>query len=224
MSEENTETVETEEPEQQPASHHRKRIPGFCSGCLLGGLLTLVLLTAAAVMVRREPDAYPGLVRAIFGAGGAGNHSLTGPTLSMQQLQAIRGVKPNFSIVLSEADINVYLKEHPDALGLPKGYAAPRVRFTHGQMRLSVRTRVLLWPVRVEVWLQPAVMDNRFTTKVVKVRAGRVSLPGEFRAQIEQQASRLLNEQLAGAGVVPLAVEVGEGRLTVTAQLQPIAP
>lgn len=197
-------------------------MPGACMGCLIGGALTLIAFIVMGVMVRREADAYPGLVRAIFGAD---RPALTGSgatTLSMGQLQAIRGVKPSFEIILSEDDINAYLKEHPDAVGLPKGYAAPRVSFEDGQMKLSVRTKVLLWPVRVEVSMRPTIMGDQLDVEILEVKAGRVSLPGEFRQQIQREMARLLAEQLAGAGVTPLAVEVGEGKLTITVQLQPI--
>ena len=215
--------TETTEPlEQTPDRPRRLRVPGFFIGCLVGGVFTLLIFLVLGVMVRREAGAYPHFVQAIFGADRpTAIESGTG-TLSVEQLQAIRGVKPSFEIMLSEGDINSYLQEHPDALGLPKGYAAPRVSFEDGQMKLSVRTKVLLWPVRVEVWMRPMVVDEELAVEIVKVQAGRVSLPGEFRQQVQAEMERLLAAQLTGAGVTPLAVEVGEGRLTVTVQLRPI--
>ncbi len=185
----------------------------------MGGAVTLVAFIALGVMVRRGPEGWPRLVQAVFGADrpAAG----AGATLSFEQLQAIRGVKPSFQIMLGENDINNYLEEHPEALGLPQGYAAPRVQFAPDQIVLSVRTRVLLWPVRVEVGMRPTVSEGRIKVEVTHVRAGRVSLPGEFRQQVQREMERLLAQQLEGAGVVPAAVQVEQGKLSVTVQLQP---
>lgn len=196
------------------------RVPSFLSGCLFGGALTLVAFIIIGVMVRREADSYPRFVQAIFGAN---RPPATGAaTLSFEQLQAIRGVKPSFEIVLGEDDLNAYLDEHPEALGLPRGYAAPRVSFRQDEINLSVRTKVLLWPVRVEVCMRPAVADGRITVEVTQVRAGRVSLPGEFRQQVQREMEGLLARQLEGAGVTPAAVEVGEGTMSVTVQVHPV--
>lgn len=197
-------------------------MPSFLSGCLLGGALTLIGLMIMGVMVRREASAYPHFVRAIFGADRPATTQTGLPTLSFEQLQAIRGVKPSFEIVLTQDDINAYLQEHPESLGLPKGYAAPQVSFEQGQLKLSIRTKVLLWPVRVEVWMRPLVVDKQVKAEVVKVQAGRVSLPGEFRQQVQREMEGLLARQLEGAGATPVAVEVGEGRMAVTVQLRPV--
>ena len=208
-------------PAEVPRPRSRRRRYGFGSGCLLGGTLTLVALIVIGLAVRREPDAHSSLVRAFFGADRPTAGDTGAPTLSLEQLQALRGIRPGITVLLSEDDINSYLEAHPRELGLPKGFAAPRVRFRSGQMMLSVRTKVLLWPVRVDVWLHPEVTAGELTLEIVKVKAGRVSLPGEFRQQIQTQMAKVLSSQLEAGGVRPLAVEVGEGRLTITAEVQP---
>ena len=208
-------------PAEPPRPRPRRRRYGFGSGCVMGGALTFIALIVMGVAVRREPDAHSGLVRAFFGADHPAARDTGTPTLSLEQLQALRGIKPGIQVILSEDDINAYLKEHPSELGLPKGFSAPRVRFRSGQMMLSVRTKVLLWPVRVDVWLRPEVTAGELTLEIVKVKAGRVSLPGEFRQQIQTQMARVLSSQLEAAGVRPQAIEVGEGRLTITAEVQP---
>jgi len=213
-------TPPTAPPRTRP---RRRRRYGFGSGCVTGGALTLIALIVMAVGVRREPDAYPGLARAFFGADRPPAGDTGAPTLSLEQLQALRGIRPAIQVIVTEDDINAYLEAHHGELGLPKGFAAPRVRFRSGQMMLSVRTKVLLWPVRVDVWLRPEVTAGELTLEVVKVKAGRVSLPGEFRQQIQTQMARVLSSQLEAAGVRPLEIEVGEGRLTITAELQQTA-
>ena len=220
----------TDEPQATEAPHaesprprSRRRRYGFGSGCMLGGALTLIALIVMAVAVRREPDAHSRLVRAFFGADRPAVGDTGTPTLSLEQLQALRGIRPGIQVLLSEDDINAYLEDHPGELGLPKGFAAPQVKFRSGQMMLSIRTKVLLWPVRVDVWLRPEVEAGELVLEIVKVEAGRVSLPGEFRQQIQNQMAKMLSSQLETAGVRPLAVEVGEGRLTITAELQQTA-
>jgi len=216
-----TETPAAKTAEPKRSSRRKFKIPGFCLGCLLGGALVLVAMVALGVMSHHTPERFPSLVRALFGAD---RPDLTGPgtpTLTYEQIQAIRGVKPVFEIVVSDNDINSYLVEHPEALGLPKGFAAPRVEFADQQMLVSLRTKVLLWPVRVKVYMRPQVIDGRVSLEITEVQAGRVSLPGEFRQQIRTQMERVLTDQLSAAGVQPQAVTVGEGKLTVTAQLQP---
>jgi len=213
-----TEVPSTTPPRARP---RRRRRPGFGTGCVTGGALTLIALIVMAVLVRRAPDSYSGLARAFFGANRPASGETGTPTLSLEQLQALRGIRPGIQVILSEDDINAYLKEHPSELGLPQGFSAPQVQFRSEQMMLSIRTKVLLWPVRVDVWLRPEVVAGELSLEVVKVNAGRVSLPGEFRQQIQTQMAKVLSSQLETAGVRPMAVEVGEGRLTITAELQP---
>jgi len=190
-------------------------------GCLAGGLLTVLVLTGLGIAVRRAPDRYPGPVRAWFGAdtiiaaGGGGS-------LTLEQLQAIRGVRPTVQVTLTEDDINSYLDEHPEAVGLPKGFGAPRVHFRDGEVQMGMRTKVLLVPVRVTVAMTPRIEDGELRLSVTRVDAGGVSLPGELRGIAERQVSRLLSERLLSAGLEPESVEVGEGTLTVAAQLVPV--
>ena len=175
----------------RPRSRRRRRF-GFGTGCVTGGALTLIALIVVGLAVRREPDTHSSMVRAFFGAGKPAAENTGAPTLSLEQLQALRGIKPGITVVLSEDDINSYLQAHPRELGLPKGFAAPKVKFRSEQMMLSVRTKVLLWPVRVDVWLRPEVTAGELQVTVVKVKAGRVSLPGEFRQKIQTQMTRVL--------------------------------
>ncbi len=200
----------------------RRRKPGFFMGCLFGAVLTLVAFIIMGVVVRRNPEGYSGMIQALFGADRptAAADGAT-PTLSLEQMQAIRGIKPSFQIILSEADINSYIDEHPGSMGLPKGFGAPKVEFRDGQLMVGIRTKVLLWPVRVEVWMRPEITAGEVTLEIVEVHAGRVSLPGEFRQQIQNQMQKVIMAQLDVAGVEAQAVEVGNGTLTVTAQLQP---
>ena len=142
--------------------------------------------------------------------------------LTLEQLQAIRGVQPTIQVTVTEADINSYLQTHPEAVGLPRGFSAPRVHFGEGRVNMTVRARLLIIPVRVTVAMEPRVEDGELRLSVVKVDAGGVKLPGELRGIAEDQISRLLSQRLLAAGLEPQSVEVGEGRLTVAAQLVPV--
>ncbi len=200
----------------------RKWRAGAGMGCLAGGLLTLLILTGLGIAVRRSPDRFPGLVRAWFGARSTITAAEGGGTLTLEQLKAIRGVRPTVQVTLTDDEINSYLDEHPEAVGLPRGFAAPRVHFRDGQVHMAMRTRVLLIPVRVTVSMAPRIESGELKLSVTKVDAGGVSLPGELRGIAERQASRLISERLLSAGLEPESVEVGEGTLIVAAELVPV--
>ncbi|MEA3401336.1 MAG: DUF2993 domain-containing protein [Armatimonadota bacterium] len=200
----------------------RKWRAGFGLGCLMGGVVMILILTGLGIAVRRSPEGYPGPVRAFFGARLQTVDAEPGAGLSLEQIQAIRGVRPTIQVTLTEQDINSYLEENPEAVGLPKGYAAPRVRFRNGRVHMGARAKVLLWPVRVTVSMEPSVEDGKLKLSVVKVDGGGVSLPGEFRQIAESQVADLLSDRLGKAGLEPESVEVGDGALTVAARLVPI--
>ena len=200
----------------------RAKRAGFGRGCLVGGALMLLILMGLGIAVRRSPDAFPGPLRWFYGASGPMSVAQGGSTLTLEQLQAIRGVKPTVQVTLTEADINSYLDEHPEAVGLPRGFAAPRVRFHNGRVHMGARTKVLLIPVRITISMEPRVEDGELRLSVVKVDAGGVSLPGELRGIAEDQVSKLLSDRLAASGLAPESVEVGEGTLTVSARLVPV--
>lgn len=197
--------------------------PGFAAGCLTGALLTVLLLGLLGSAVRRAPDRYPAFLRAFYGATGPVIVA-DGPTgsLTLEQLQAIRGVQPTIQVTVTEADINSYLQAHPEAVGLPRGFSAPRVHFGDGRVKMTVRARLLIIPVRVTIAMEPRVENGELRLSVVKVDAGGVKLPGELRGIAEEQISRILSERLQAAGLQPQSVEVGEGRLTVAARLVPV--
>ena len=200
----------------------RKWRAGAGMGCLAGGLLTVLILTGLGIAVRRSPDRFPGLVRAWFGADTIVSAGEGGGSLTLEQLKAIRGVRPTVQVTLTEDEINSYLNEHPEAVGLPRGFAAPRVHFRDGQVHMGMRTKVLLIPVRVTVSMAPRVESGELELSVTKVDAGGVSLPGELRGIAERQVSRLISDRLLSAGLEPESVEVGEGTLTVAAELVPV--
>lgn len=196
---------------------------GFGIGCLTGGVLMVLILAGLGAAVRRAPERYPAVVRGFYGA--TGSVTLTeGATgaLTLEQLQAIRGVQPTIQVSVTEADINSYLEAHPESVGLPSGFSAPRVHFGDGRVKMTVRARLLIIPVRVTVAMEPRVEDGELRLSVVQVDAGGVKLPGELRGIAEDQISRLLSRRLLAAGLEPQSVEVGEGTLTVAAQLVPV--
>jgi len=101
---------------------------GFGRGCLVGIIAAVLAMVVLGVMVRRGPERFPGPIRSLFGADGtvvvAGGTG--GSSVSLEQIRAIRGVQPTIQVTLTEADINSYLKEHPDEVGLPKGFKSQR--------------------------------------------------------------------------------------------------
>ncbi|MGD9494805.1 MAG: DUF2993 domain-containing protein [Armatimonadota bacterium] len=199
----------------------RARRASFRAGCLTGAVFMLLGLLALGIAVRRSPHNFPGPVRSFYGATGSTTIP-AGPALTLEQLRAIRGVRPTLQVTLTEADINSYLEKHPEAVGLPSGFSAPRVQFRNGRVHMSVRGKLLVIPVRVTLSMEPRVQNGELALSVVKVDAGGVSLPGELRGIAEQQLSRLLSDRLAAAGLEPESVEVGEGTLTVAARLVPV--
>jgi len=199
----------------------RKWRSGFRLGCLSGIALTLLMMAGLGMAVRRQPDRFPGPVRAFYGVTGP-LASGVGSGLSLEQIQAIRGVRPTVQVTLTEDDINSYLEEHPEAIGLPGGFAAPQVRFSDEQVHMSARTRVLFFAVRVWLSMEPRVEAGELKLSVKKVEAGDVELPGELRKIAEREVAKLLSQRLAEAGLVPESAEVGEGTFTVAARLVPV--
>jgi len=207
--------------EDQPGAERRGRPrSGFCGGCLVGAVLLLVAIAAVAIGVRRSPDRFLGIIQTIFGAGQAASAPEGGAGLSPEQIKAMRGVKPAVTVTLKEDDLNAYLQQNPGAVGLPKGFEAPQVAFREGAVVASARTKVVV-PVRVRVVMRPEVAEGRIRLNVVKVDAGGVSLPGEFRQQVQQEVEALLAERTRQAGFEVQSVEVGEGQLKIMGQLKP---
>jgi len=196
---------------------------GFGLGCLSGIALAVVLLLILGAMVRRGPDRFPGPIRSFYGAeatvttaGGGGS------SLSLEQIRAIRGVQPTIQVTLTEDDINTYLEENPDAVGLPKEFKKPRVRFQDGRVRLLVSTKVLLFSTRITIGMEPTVESGELKLAVKQIEAGGIDLPGEVRQLAEERVADLLADRLGEAGLKPESVTVGDGKLTVAARLVPV--
>ena len=109
---------------------------GFGMGCLTGVVLAASVLVGLGALVRGAPERFPGPIRTIYGARGVGA-SGPGAGLSLEQIEAIRGVRPTIAVMLTEDDINSYIRENPDAVGLPRGYSSPRVEFSEGLVRMA---------------------------------------------------------------------------------------
>lgn len=204
--------------EQHAATEAPRSRWGFCCGCAIGAALLVVAMIAVAVGVRRAPEKFPGAVRAIFGAEGEAGRETPGGGISPELLQAARGVKPAVEITLKESDLKSYLEKHPEAIGLPGGFEAPQVGFRDGLVVASARTRVVV-AVRVWISMRPAVEDGRVQLSVTEVDAGGISLPGEFRKQVQREVERLINQRVQEAGFQPDSVEVKEGTLTIRGRL-----
>ena len=209
--------ADTFEPDQRTG----RRRPGFGLGCLVGVLVTLLALIVLGAIVRRGPESFPGPIRAFFGANEIITTPAGGASLSLEQIRAIRGIQPTIQVMLTEADINSYLKEHPEEVGLPEGFRNPQVRFTEGRVRLLVSARVLIISTRVTIGMEPTVEDGELKLAVKNIEAGGVKLPGELRSVAEQRVAGLLAARLDEAGLEPESVTVGEGTLTVAARLVP---
>ncbi|MBD3292429.1 MAG: DUF2993 domain-containing protein, partial [Armatimonadia bacterium] len=194
---------------------------GLGLGCLGGIVLTVISMVLLGSMVRRGPERFPGPIRSLYGADGsvvtAGDEG--GSSLSLEQIRAIRGVQPTIQVTLTEEDINAYVKANPDAIGLPKDFTDPRVKFRDGRVRLLVSTKVLLFSTRITIGMKPAVEHGRLLLEVKQIEAGGVDLPGELRQIAESRVADLLADRLDESGLVPASVEVTDGKLVVAARL-----
>ncbi len=201
----------------------RKWRSGFGLGCASGIAVAVLALLVLGAMVRSGPEGFPGPVRSFYGADGtvvtaAGE----GSSLSLEQIRAIRGVQPTVQVTLTEADINSYLQENPEAVGLPSGFRDPRVRFADGRVRLLVRTKVLVFSTRITIGMEPRIEAGELKLEVKRIEAGGIDLPGELRKIAEERVADLLAARLGEAGLRPESVTVGDGRLTVAARLVPV--
>ncbi len=196
---------------------------GFGLGCLSGIVLAMIAVVVLSGVVRGNPGDFPGPVRSLFGADGTiVTTGEGGSSLSLDQIRAIRGVQPTIQVTLTEEDINTYLEENPEAVGLPKDFTKPRVRFTEGRVRLLVSTKVFLFSTRIAIDMEPSVETGELKLRVKKIKAGDVELPGELRQIAEKKVADLLADRLGEAGLRPASVAVGDGTLTVSARLVPV--
>jgi hypothetical protein len=197
---------------------------GFGLGCLSGIATAVLGVIVLGVIVRSGPERFPGPIRSLYGADGTivtGGES-GGSSLSLEQIRAIRGVQPTIQVTLTEEDINTYLQENPGAVGLPKDFSKPRVRFNEGRVRLLVSTKVFLFSTRIAIGMAPSIQDGQLKLEVKQIEAGGIDLPGELRQIAEERVADLLADRLGEAGLRPESATVEEGRLTVSARLVPV--
>lgn len=194
----------------------------FGLGCLSGIVIAVLAMVVLGVMVRRGPERFPGPLRSLYGAEGAVVSTGGGSSLSLEQIRAIRGVQPTIQVTLTEDDINSYLRENPDSIGLPKEFKNPRVKFADGRVRLLISTKVLLFSTRIAIGMEPTVENGELRLAVKQIEAGGVDLPGEVRQIAEARVADLLADRLGEAGLRPESVEVADGRLVVAARLVPV--
>lgn len=133
--------------------------------------------------------------------------------------QLFRALQPRVTIEIAEANLNAYLRAHPQELGIPADFADPRVSFRHGLVELSARKQVLFIASRVSVGLAPQVVRGRLRLVVRRVRASGIPLPTYFHRGVADALTGPINQALDRNGLELLDVEVVPGTVRVHAQV-----
>jgi len=132
-----------------------------------------------------------------------------------------RGLKPRMIIEVAEADVNSYLREHPEDIALPEDFADPQVAFTEGLVHVSARTKVLFVTSRVSVSLAPEITQGRLRLSVRRIKASGIPLPHWFHKGISSNLTAMINETLDRNGLQVRAVQIERGLIRVWAQVGP---
>jgi len=202
-------------PRGSRSSSHRS----FCCGCVVAALVLTGVFVVLLMMLFSSPGEVIEQGRRALHPNDTVQQATT--QLTEAQMRAMRGVKPVVQIRLSDADVNAYLEEHREEISLPPGLKDPKVAFADGYIEASVRTRVAFVPVRVRARVKPEIVNGKLVLRVDKMKAGKLGLPGHFRKQLESRLGEMINQHMAGSGVVLNSVEVRPGELIVTATFEP---
>lgn len=169
--------------------------------CLTSGLLLVGLLTATVALA--QPAATPAAT----------------PAEDEAYLRIFRGLKPKMVIEVAEADVNTYLREHPEEVALPGEFADPQVAFLDGLVQISARTKVLFVASRVRVNLAPEMINGRLRLSVRRISASGIPIPNWFHKGIAGDLAGMINETLDRNGLQLRDVRVEQGLIRVWAQV-----
>jgi hypothetical protein len=141
------------------------------------------------------------------------------PSLTPEQMRMVRGTRADVTITLTEEEMNDFLQE--EEFDLPSGLSDPRVSFEEDHIAGSVRARVAFIPVRVELVIQPEVVEGNLELKIVEVKAGKVSLGNTFASSLEEALNAVIAQKFTEAQVRFKQVEMRDGELEATVELLP---
>jgi hypothetical protein len=203
-----------EEASDREATGRAKRAGrrGFCLGCIVAAIVIIGVVVAGLSVLFSSPEELVAY----------GQRTVGGPSTVEQAAAALRGVEPDVTLTLNDADVNAYIVEHRKELALPKGLKDPRVAFGDGFVEASVRTKVgFVVPVRVRIKVRPEVSEGRVLLQPIGGRAGKVGLPGGVRKKIARTAGHIIEQRLDAGGFDVKRVEVRKGELVVHGKLRP---
>lgn len=137
------------------------------------------------------------------------------------QMRMFRAMRPKLIIEVTEANVNAYLRDHPDEFDMPEGLEAPRVSFGSGYVEVSARASLLFVPSRVSVRLAPSIRDGHLELRVTRVSAGWMPLPRSLHGGVAEMITDLINNALDLNGVKLSRVEIVRGLVRATATVHP---
>jgi len=138
-----------------------------------------------------------------------------------EQWRLFRQMRPTLTIEITEANINTFLREHPEEVGVPPGYSNPRVAFNNGRVVVSAGRRVGFFATRLAVEMAPSIEDGRLVLRERKTGVGGISLPISFHTGVADTIMDTINGALERNDMILRRVEITRGRVKAVADVRP---
>ena len=138
-----------------------------------------------------------------------------------EQWRLFRQMQPTLTIEITEANINAFLREHRDEIGVPPGYTNPRIAFDKGRVEVSAARRLGFFSTRLQVEMDPSIEDGRLVLRERKTGVGPISLPFSFHTGVADTIMETINGALDRNDMILRRVEISRGRVRAVADVRP---
>lgn len=138
-----------------------------------------------------------------------------------EQWRLFRQMQPTLTIEITEANINAFLREHRDEIGVPPGYSNPRIGFDKGRVEVSAARRLGFFSTRVQVEMDPSIEEGRLVLRERKTGVGPISLPISFHTGVADTIMETINGALDRNDMILRRIEIIRGRVRAVADVRP---
>jgi len=138
-----------------------------------------------------------------------------------EQWRMFRQMQPTLTIEITEANINAFLREHRDEIGVPPGYTNPRIGFDKGRVEVSAARRLGFFSTRVQVEMDPSIEEGRLVLRERKTGVGPISLPISFHTGVADTIMETINGALDRNDMILRRIEISRGRVRAVADVRP---
>ena len=137
------------------------------------------------------------------------------------QWRLFRQLQPTLTIEITEANINTFLRDHRDEIGIPAGFTNPRVSFDKGRVEVSACKKLGFFSTRMQVEMQPSIEGGRLVLRERKTGVGPISLPISFHTGVADTIMGTINGALERNDMILRRVEIAGGRVKAIADVRP---